>query len=138
MQQTLVVVDMIGEDVIVEGGRASACGSCAGKSSCSTLGSWKQRNIRLRIANTISARVGDQVVVEVPDGWMIRVAFKLYGLPMLGFIGGGFLGLFMAELLSISSEVSSALGAVTGAAVVYLLLWRSPEQVDAKMVRIID
>jgi len=76
------------------------------------------------------------VVVEVPDSWLIKVAFRLYGLPMFGFLGGGMLGLWLAELFQISAEASSAIGGIVGACLVYLLLWRSEEVMDATMVRI--
>ncbi|OIO69862.1 MAG: hypothetical protein AUJ56_06725 [Zetaproteobacteria bacterium CG1_02_49_23] len=136
MQQILTVIEVSGSDAIVLGERASSCHSCAGKTSCSTLGSWNQRTVHIRIENRLHAKVGDRVVVEVPDSWLIKVAFRLYGLPMFGFLGGGMLGLWLAELFQISAEASSAIGGIVGACLVYLLLWRSEEVMDATMVRI--
>ena len=120
----------------MQGERASSCHSCVGQTSCSTLGAWKQRSVQIRIDNRLHASVGDRVVVEVPDGWLIRIAFRLYGLPMLGFLGGGMLGLWLTGIFQFSSEASSAVGGVAGAAMVYALLWRSDEVMDATMVRI--
>jgi len=38
MEQQVTVIDVQGDEAIVHGHRASACGDCAGKTSCSTMG----------------------------------------------------------------------------------------------------
>ncbi len=43
----------------------------------------------MRVKNSIHARVGDEVLLELPDAVLLRVAFRLYGLPMLAFVLGG-------------------------------------------------
>jgi len=86
MEQQVTVIDVQGDQAIVHGRRASACGDCAGKTSCATMGSWVERIIELRVRNSIHARKGDVVLLEVPDNAVLRIAFRLYAMPMLAFI----------------------------------------------------
>jgi len=91
LEQQVSVVGIEGDQVLVQGRRASACGKCAGQSSCSTLGSWVERVAELRVKNTLHARVGDQVLLDVPDSLLLKVSFQLYALPMLAFVLVGML-----------------------------------------------
>jgi len=90
VEQAVWVVDVKAGEALVRGRRATACGSCAGKSSCSTLGSWFERFAEMRVSNGIGAKIGDEVVVEVDDAEFLRAALRLYGAPMLGFFTAGF------------------------------------------------
>ena len=89
MEQRVRVIAIEGSDAIVSGQRSTTCSGCAGKASCSTLGSWADRFVEMRIKNSIHAQVGDEVLLEVPDRVLLRVAFRLYGLPILIFIATG-------------------------------------------------
>ena len=111
LEQLARVIAIEGDDAIVLGGRASACGGCAGKSSCSTLGSWQQRLVELRVKNRLFASIGDEVMLEVPDGLLLRVTFKLYMVPMLLFIGAGLLGRSVALALQWNHAELIAVGA---------------------------
>lgn len=91
MQQAAVVIDIDKDQVVLRTSRRSACGSCPGKSSCASLGSWAQRTVDIRVANTANANIGDEVNLEVPDGWFLATCVHLYGLPMLAFLLSGLL-----------------------------------------------
>jgi len=86
MQQTVVVQSVEGDQAWVLGTRESSCSSCAGKASCATLGSWNAKPVRMRVHNTMGAAVGDEVVVEVPDRFVLTATWRLYGQPMLAFL----------------------------------------------------
>jgi len=123
MEQTVVVVEERNGEALVRGRRATACGSCAGKSSCGTLGSWVERFAEMRVTNPIGAKAGDEVTVEVPDGEFLRAALRLYGAPMLGFFAAGFATRALAMALSLPSpEVCAAVGALGGMFAVFLWL----------------
>jgi len=108
VEQQVEVIAVEGDQAVVSGKRATACGGCAGKSSCSTLGSWNERLVELRVKNRLSAIVGDRVTLDVPEGLLLKVAFRLYAVPMLAFILAGLVvrsvaieqGLAHAELLA--------------------------------------
>lgn len=116
MRQTGLVSEVNGREATVSSERASSCGSCAGKSSCNTLGAWNARELRLKAWNDVGARVGDAVVVEVPDSLVLKSAFKLYAIPMLLFFAAG----MAVWLVSNASGIGTPdlLAALTGIAAV--------------------
>ncbi|MDQ6958163.1 MAG: SoxR reducing system RseC family protein [Mariprofundaceae bacterium] len=140
MEQAVIVVDVVNNEALVRGRRASACGQCAGKSACGTLGSWVERFSEMRVSNPLGARVGDEVIVSVPDGVFLRVAMRLYGMPMLGFFAMGFFARYLAFRFDMASpELWAAGGALTGMIAVFAWLRQaSDEQAasDASIVRI--
>ncbi|MDQ6960865.1 MAG: SoxR reducing system RseC family protein [Mariprofundaceae bacterium] len=122
MEQAATVVDVMGHAALVRGRRASACGQCAGKSACGTLGSWVERFSEMRVANPLGARAGDEVIVSVPDGVLMRAAIRLYGVPMLGFFTAGFLFRYLAFRFEVASpELWAAGGALAG--MIAVLVW---------------
>lgn len=123
MEQTVIVIDVQGDDALVRGRRASACGQCAGKSACGTLGSWTDRFSEMRVSNSIGAGIGDEVIVRVPDGMVLRAAMRLYGIPMLGFFVMGFLARYIAFRFALDApELWAAGGAVTGLIAAFIWL----------------
>ncbi len=139
MEQAVLVVDVKPGEALVRGRRATACGNCAGKSSCSTLGSWFERFAEMRVANRMGAKIGDEVVIEVDDAEFLRAALRLYGAPMLGFFIAGFSVRAVALAMSAAEpELWAAGAALTGMAGVFLWLRRShrDEMSGARIVRI--
>jgi len=123
MEQAVVVIDIMNNDALVRGRRASACGQCAGKSACGTLGSWTDRFSEMRVANSMGAKIGDEVIICVPDGMLLRAAIRLYGVPMLGFFMMGFLVRYVAFQFSlVAPELWAAGGAMVGLLVAFLWL----------------
>ncbi len=120
MRTQLEVIAIEGGDAILQGVRKSACGDCAGKSSCSTMGAWTERALRLRSANAIGARVGDRVEVEVADRHLLIASLLLYGLPLLALFTGGGLVMWIAVRMGFSADGGFLLGATGGVA----LAWR--------------
>ncbi len=123
MEQAVIVVDVANGEALVRGQRATACGSCAGKSSCSTLGSWVERFAEMRVTNALGAKIGDEVTIEVPDGEFLRAALRLYGAPMLGFFAVGFSVRAMAfSMQAAAPELWAACGALAGMFGVFMWL----------------
>jgi len=142
VEQKVTVIAIEGEQALVQARRASACGDCAGKASCSTMGSWSERFAQIRVRNTVHAGIGDEVLLEVSDGMMLRVAFQLYGLPMIAFV---MVGLTLRSLAMVADwplpEVWGAFGGIAGVLLTYaVLLYRNAhgmgKVLDAQMVRI--
>ncbi|MBL4759555.1 MAG: SoxR reducing system RseC family protein [Mariprofundaceae bacterium] len=142
MRQTVFVTEIHGNEAIVVGERASSCNSCAGKASCKTLGSWKEgsgegRVLKLRVQNDRSAAVGDEVVIEVADGLLLKTAFRLYGVPMLVFIAVGAVVGFVMQGQG-AAGAASALSGILGVVVYYAWIWQqgAPEGFDARIVEV--
>lgn len=142
MRQTVFVTEIDGDEAVVVGERASSCNSCAGKASCKTLGSWKEgagegRVLKLRVKNDKHANIGDEVVIEVADGLLLKTAFRLYGVPMLVFMGiGAVVSLVMQG--QDSAGVTSALLGMAGVVGYYAWIWKqgAPEGFDTRIVEI--
>ena len=145
MQQFAMVTCSDGETAVVTAQRASSCGSCAGKPACSTLGGWKERSMELRVVNRMGAVVGDEVVVEVPDHFILKSAFHLYGLPMLLFFAAGIAAYLVSPVLGLADRDLWA--ALTGIAAIVLYYaasgrrgrsghGREREHLNARIVRI--
>lgn len=139
MEQAVVVLQAEDGEALVRGRRATACGSCAGKSSCGTLGSWFERFAEMRVANPLGARPGDEVTIEVPDGEFLRAALRLYGAPMLGFFAAGFAARALAmSMQQPNAELLAALAALGGMAGVFLWLRQTDRErmSGARIIRI--
>ncbi|MFZ5579966.1 MAG: SoxR reducing system RseC family protein [Pseudomonadota bacterium] len=79
--------------VWVESVRQSACGACASKGHCGTalFGdalTGQGRFDRILARDDVGVGVGEDVIVGLPEEGMLRASLMLYGLPLLGLIGG--------------------------------------------------
>jgi len=122
-----LVIAVEQDDVVVRSQRESSCGSCAGKASCGTLGSWsshgKDKNdYDIRLPNTLQAKEGDMVVVEVPDRLILTASIIFYGYPVLAFLVAGGLSFSFAEGLGLSGDMFSAMGGLLGAGLTWVWL----------------
>ncbi|MDQ6963712.1 MAG: SoxR reducing system RseC family protein [Mariprofundales bacterium] len=134
MRSQLEVIAVDGEIALLQGVKKSACGSCAGRASCSTMGSWVTRALQISTDNTLHAKEGDLVEVEVADHQLMVASLLLYGLPLLAlFIGG-----IAMRWLFTAAEASADIGFLLGGAVGMTLTWWLLRQLQpAPMVRMI-
>ncbi|WP_296805282.1 SoxR reducing system RseC family protein [Thiocapsa sp.] len=80
------VVDVKPGVAWVETVRQSACGSCGSAGSCGTSVVAKlfgAPRSRLRIDDAQGLRVGEQVVIGIPDGTLVRASFVAYLIPLV-------------------------------------------------------
>lgn len=141
MQQQATVIAVHDGRAQVRAGRLSACGGCAGKASCSTLGSWQARYSEVEVENVLSARVGDVVVLEVPDRLMLTAMFRLYGVPMIAFVVAGVLFRSLAIQAGWPQPDLLAVGAgVVAVALSYLWAGRADtrKRIEVRMLEVIE
>jgi sigma-E factor negative regulatory protein RseC len=100
-----VVVRVEGEHAWVD--FQANCSSCS-STGCG-LGSGKSRATQ-RIRNDIGARVGDQVLLSVPEGAVLRAVLFCYLLPVVLALAGG------ASGLAVAGEGWAIVGALLGLA----------------------
>lgn len=82
--------------------RRSACGGCGEGDSCalSLIDRYFNRQpLALRLVNSVAARPGDEVVVGIPDGTLIRTAAIAYLLPLLMLLFGASCGIWLEALV---------------------------------------
>ncbi|MBK1649965.1 SoxR reducing system RseC family protein [Rhabdochromatium marinum] len=108
----------------VEPQRRSTCHHCAVQGACGTslidkfLG---RRPLRLRVTNSIGARVGERVILGVADAMLLRAAVAAYLLPLFGLMLGAALAL---ELAAWGRWPGGDLWAVAGALLGFTLALR--------------
>jgi sigma-E factor negative regulatory protein RseC len=121
IEETGRVVAVDGDLAEVETWRRSACGHCAaGQQGCGTsllAQVFGNRPSHVRVLNRIRALPGDEVVIGVEEGAFLRATALLYGMPLLGLIGGAMLGKWLALHSGLmGGEPASLLAGVLGLA----------------------
>ncbi|PKM22443.1 MAG: alginate biosynthesis protein AlgM [Gammaproteobacteria bacterium HGW-Gammaproteobacteria-14] len=106
--------------VWVETVRSTACQSCAARKGCGHAmldGERAGARANVRALADQSLQVGDQVVLGVPEGLLMRGAVMVYLLPLLLLLGGALIG----ASLDLKQVDGSAIGGVAGLLVGFLL-----------------
>ncbi len=77
MTEQGVVVKLDGDFAVCRIGRNSACAAC-GKCGMTE----KQKHVDFYVENTLEAKVGDKVTLDIPDANSARLAFFAYCIPL--------------------------------------------------------
>jgi sigma-E factor negative regulatory protein RseC len=93
---------------------AGACDSCGASGGCGLSDGRGKPQQRLR--NDIGAQVGEQVVLSVPDGAVLRAALYCYLLPLVMVFG------LAASGMAIANEPGAVLGTLLGLALGWLVM----------------
>jgi sigma-E factor negative regulatory protein RseC len=121
-----VVVRLDGEDVWLE--IKDACSGCGDSAGCG-LGDGKGRRAQ-RFRNTVGARMGDTVILAVPDGAVLRAVFYCYLLPLLVALAGAAGGMIFG------GEPGAVFGAIAGLAGGWLVMRRAGKREPAPAMRL--
>jgi sigma-E factor negative regulatory protein RseC len=91
------VVRLEGDDAWVISEAPASCGACGGKGCGSSVFArlWRPDEPMYRVANPIGAAPGEEVVVGLPEGVLLRAALLAYGLPLGLILAGAILGQFL-------------------------------------------
>lgn len=113
MRETGIVKAVDGEFCTCATRRKSACGdNCA---TCKAVCSSREHIFTAK--NTVGAKVGDTVVIEMPTGSVLKSAFLVYILPLLAFLLG-----FTYFFESGKSELISAVWGIIFGGAMWLLV----------------
>jgi len=94
LETRAVIVQVEGQYAIVQASQANGCEQCSGKG----CGAGKLSRLlcgdprRFRVDNSVNAGVGDEVVISVAEGAILRGIGLIYLLPMLLMVMGAMLG----------------------------------------------
>ena len=93
--------------------------------------------MELLVENHMGAEVGDEVVVEVPDHYILKSAFKLYGLPMLLFFAVGTVAYLLSPLLGLTDvDLWAALSGIAAVVLYYVAIGSGGEGSGREKVRL--
>jgi sigma-E factor negative regulatory protein RseC len=116
LEARATVVKLEGRYALVESDRTSGCQQCQGKGcGSSKLGQLFCTQPHLfKVDNSILAEVGDQVVVAIGDGVVLRGVGLAYLLPLLLLLVGAALGSALAVSSAAEQDGYAAIGALIG------------------------
>ena len=126
LEETATIVRVEGDSAWIVTRPRSACSHCASATSCETgmlSKVFARHTTVLKIENTLSAGVGDRVVVGVPNAVLVRASGIAYLMPLFGLIAV----VMLAELLGFAGalgESGKALLGLGGLAGGMLVTWR--------------
>lgn len=83
--------------------REEACHHCKAKDSCEMLGG-TGANAEVTVLNTAGAEVGDIVTISLRSSSLLKGAFVIYMVPILGLLGGIVLGFGLAHVFFLKEE----------------------------------
>ena len=133
LETRAVVVKIDGGLALVQASQANGCGLCNGKGcgtgKLSTLFCSKQRNFQ--VDNQINAVVGDEVIVSVAEGAVLRGIGLVYLFPLLLLVVGGVIGSTLPSEISQRDGYAAAgslIGLIGGFVLSKWIVLRQPRQ----------
>jgi sigma-E factor negative regulatory protein RseC len=116
LETRAVVVQIMGEDAMVEAKQGGGCGHCSSANGCnggklSQLFCSSPR--RFKVKNPTRAQVGDEVELRLADGVLLRSSVILYLLPLSLMLSSSILGAHLSPDL-VSRDGYAVTGALLG------------------------
>lgn len=134
LETRAIIVHVEGRFALVQANQANGCEQCNGKgcgsSKLSQLFCNKPR--QFQVENAINASVGDQVVISVAEGAVLRGIGLVYLLPLMLLFAGAMLGNIVAAQTE-HRDAYAALGAMLGLAAGFVFAkWISSRQIKSR------
>lgn len=114
---TGVVQKLEGEYAIVKIERQDMCGDCH---ACDTV--HPKKECTLKCSNQVQSQIGDVVELSLDNERFLKAVYILYGLPLIGFLGGMGLGFIAAQAIGAKSDLLMILGAVAGMLAAFMII----------------
>ena len=114
------VVKIDGDQAYIEVERSSTCAQC-GLQEAEDLATGGK--VVFEAFNMVKANVGDRVRVQVQTGTYMKASLYIYGIPVLFLVIGAIAGAYAATILKRSSDTMSALFAIGGLVVGFIILF---------------
>lgn len=111
------VIAIEGEIAWVETQRQSTCGACSAKNSCGSsllerfVG---QRSNRLAVSRVADIKEGDEVILGLEEGSLLRGSFAVYMLPLLLMLLMAVIAQILLPDSGLTSEAAAILGGAAG------------------------
>jgi len=89
IEEQAEVVEVNGDQLILQAQTQTACGSCAASKGCGTSVLAKvvgRKFTRIHADNSINAQVGDTVIVGISEDALLQGSMVMYILPIMGML----------------------------------------------------
>jgi len=138
------VIQIIGEEIIVEVSPKPECNGC--HACTGLLGGEKKSSLRkiTALKGDFSPKEGDEVILDINPGEGSIAAILVFGLPMLAFFAGLFAAPWLCNLLGINlTDLSRFISAIVFLCVGFMILalisrTRSAKKLSLKVVEIVE
>ena len=129
IEMRAIVIQLDGREASVQPVGTGGCGHCDSEGGCGSGTLTKvfcgDKPRQFKVRNDVSAKIGDEIQVSVPDGVLLRGAIKMYVLPLILLLAGGIAGVGMAGE-GAGRDAYAAAGAVVGLLLGFVLARLSP------------
>lgn len=126
IEETAIVISCQNMQATLEVQRQSTCGACNAKSGCGTAVFAKtlgKKVSQISIDNTMNLRVGDKVIIGLPENALLTGSAIVYLLPIIAMILFAMLGQWLSsQLLSHPSELLVIIFSISGFALAMKLV----------------
>ena len=125
------VTELNGDKAKVVFTRSKACGDCH---ACVSFGS---NQAETELANTLGAKVGDRVSIELHSGSVFTASLIMYGIPLAALLAGVLVG-------SLISDLFTAVFGIDAAAIAFLIIrlfepkFKKMGKFDPRMIEIVS
>lgn len=130
IEMRAIVIQIHGGDASVQPIGTGGCGHCDSEGGCGSGTLTKvfcgDKPRQFKVRNEVSAKVGDEIQVSIPDGVLLRGAMKMYVLPLILLLAGGIAGVGMAGT-GTGRDAYAVVGAVAGLLLGFVLAKISPK-----------
>lgn len=116
IEEQAQVVEMDGDQLVLQAQIQSSCGSCAASKGCGTSVLSKvvgRKFSRFHADNSVDAEVGDTVIVAISEDALLRGSLVMYMIPIMGML---VFALVSDQLLDLLAENRDLLIAGSGIA----------------------
>jgi len=147
LEEEGIVLSVIGDIAEVVAETKSTCGSCSAKSGCGTsllADLFPKRNRSFQANNSVSAQVGDRVIIGLDESALQLASLLVYLAPLLGLIGGALIGTRLASVLLSGVAEAASIGFGVAGFVLMLVavsklspLLSSRDRYQARIIRIL-
>jgi sigma-E factor negative regulatory protein RseC len=89
IEEQAQVIEVKGEQLVLQAQTQSACGSCAASQGCGTSLLSKvvgRKFTRFQAKNNVNAIVGDTVIVGIPEDALLKGSVVMYVIPVIGML----------------------------------------------------
>lgn len=89
IEEQVQVIEVIDNQIVLQGETQSACGSCSANKGCGTSVLSKvvgRKFTHFQVENNINAEVGDTVIVGISEDALLKGSLVMYVIPILGML----------------------------------------------------
>ena len=117
IEEQAQVIEIIGDQLVLQAQVQSACGSCAANKGCGTSVLAKvvgRKFTHFQLDNTVNAGVGDTVVVGIAEDALLKGSLMMYIVPILGMLAFALMAEYFFTATLQGRDIKIAASAIAG------------------------